>query len=175
MASNTLPACTINENLERPRRPNGLHLQSITRGLQKFLSEGHIGNYTTVWRPGILRNAVVSGCITFYQINKLFVNRLLLRYWQNIFAAGWNGFSGRVWPAAWCLLTIGLDLRVSKCRSVRNLLPVRAKPRPNCSKNCEFCLTISTVFSSLRNIPQLTWSYVSRFQDCLNRYASVKI
>jgi len=33
---------------------------SLKQGLQTFLPEGHIGNYTTVWEPDFLRNATVS-------------------------------------------------------------------------------------------------------------------
>jgi len=43
------------------------------RVLQTFMSEGHRRYYTTVRGPDILRDAVVSGYATFYQINKLFV------------------------------------------------------------------------------------------------------
>jgi len=40
-----------------------------TRGLQTFSSEGHITYYTTFQGSDILRNVVVSGYVTFYQIN----------------------------------------------------------------------------------------------------------
>jgi len=32
--------------------------------------------------------------VTFYQINKFFVNTLTFHYWQNIFAAGWKWLHG---------------------------------------------------------------------------------
>jgi len=44
------------------------------RGLQTFLSEGHISYHTTVPGPDILRHAIVSGYVTFCQINNLFGN-----------------------------------------------------------------------------------------------------
>jgi len=47
------------------------------RGLQTFLSESH---YTTVRGPDILRNRIVSGYITFYEINKFFANTLFFHY-----------------------------------------------------------------------------------------------
>jgi len=46
----------------------------IKQGLQTFLSEGRINYYTKVRGPNILRIGIVSGCITFYQIKKFFVN-----------------------------------------------------------------------------------------------------
>jgi len=46
------------------------------RGPQTFQSEGHISHYTTVRLPDISHNVIVSGLVTFYQINKFFVNRL---------------------------------------------------------------------------------------------------
>jgi len=44
--------------------------------------------YTAVRGQDILRNVIVSGYATFYQINKFFV--LFFRYCQ-------NGFAGRIW------------------------------------------------------------------------------
>ena len=38
------------------------------RGLQTFLSEGHICCYTIVWGPDFLRNVIVSGKVAFHQI-----------------------------------------------------------------------------------------------------------
>jgi len=49
-----------------------------SRGLQTFLSKGHISYYTTVRGPEILRNVIVSGYLTFRQINKFFVNTVKL-------------------------------------------------------------------------------------------------
>jgi len=60
------------------------------QGLQTFLSEGRISFYITVQGSNILRNKVVSGYATFYQINKFFVK--FVRYWQ-------NGFAGTILPA----------------------------------------------------------------------------
>jgi len=42
-------------------------------GLQTFLSEGHISYYTTVRGPDILHDVIVSGFVTFYQINEFFL------------------------------------------------------------------------------------------------------
>jgi len=49
--------------------------QPVLRRLQ-ILSEGHISYYTTVRGPDILRNVIASGYLTFYQINKCFVQVL---------------------------------------------------------------------------------------------------
>jgi len=46
-----------------------------SRDLQIFLQECHISCNTTVRRPGILRNVIVSGYVTYYQINKFLVYR----------------------------------------------------------------------------------------------------
>jgi len=45
------------------------YLQS-TPGIQTFLSEGRVSFYATVRGPDILRNVIVLGYVTFYQINK---------------------------------------------------------------------------------------------------------
>jgi len=42
----------------------------------------------------ILRNVLVSGYSTFYQINKFFVNILIFHCWKNAFAAGWKWLRG---------------------------------------------------------------------------------
>jgi len=47
-----------------------------SRDLQTFLSKSYICNYTTVREPDILRNVIVSGYVTFYRINKCFLNVL---------------------------------------------------------------------------------------------------
>ena len=39
-----------------------------------FLQDGHTSYYTKVQGPDILRNVTVSGYVTFWQINKFFVN-----------------------------------------------------------------------------------------------------
>jgi len=49
-------------------------------GVSTFLSEGHISYYTTVRGLDILRNAIVSGYVTFCQINNFFVNILFYDY-----------------------------------------------------------------------------------------------
>jgi len=40
-------------------------------GLQTFLAEGHISCYTIVRGPDILRNVIVSGYATSYQIKNI--------------------------------------------------------------------------------------------------------
>jgi len=40
----------------------------LEHGLQTFLPEGHISYYTAVRGSDILRNVIVSGYVTFYQI-----------------------------------------------------------------------------------------------------------
>jgi len=57
----------------------------------------------------ILSNVIVSGCVTFYQIHEFFLNMIFSHYWQNVFAAGWNGFVGRIWAAGRSLETPSLD------------------------------------------------------------------
>ena len=54
------------------------------RGLQTFLSKGHISYYTSVRGPDILRNVIVLGYLTLHQINKFFVNILFFHYWQSV-------------------------------------------------------------------------------------------
>jgi len=49
---------------------------SLEQGSPNFLSEGHVIYYTTVREPDLLRNMIVSGYVTSYQINKCFVNIL---------------------------------------------------------------------------------------------------
>ena len=43
----------------------------LKQGLQTYLSEGHISYYRTYRGPGVLRNVIVLGYVTFYQINKI--------------------------------------------------------------------------------------------------------
>jgi len=43
----------------------------LNRGFQMFSSEGHISYYTKVRGSDILRNVIVSGYVTFYQVKKL--------------------------------------------------------------------------------------------------------
>jgi len=50
------------------------------RALQTFLSGGHISYFTTVRGPDVLRNVIVSGYVTIYQINKFFVNKLFFHF-----------------------------------------------------------------------------------------------
>jgi len=47
------------------------------RGLQTFLSEDHIIYYVTLRLPDMFPSEIVSGYVTFYQINKRFVNMLV--------------------------------------------------------------------------------------------------
>jgi len=58
-------------------------LDGVSQGLQTFVSEGHISYSATVRGSGIFRNVIVSGYVTFYQINTFFVNILYFHYWQN--------------------------------------------------------------------------------------------
>ena len=46
---------------------NSLALQLQIRGLQRFLSEGHIRYYTLVRGPDFLRRVIVSGKVAFHQ------------------------------------------------------------------------------------------------------------
>jgi len=52
------------------------HYRSLRPGSPTFLSEGHISYLITFWGPDILRNVIVSGCVTFYQSNNFFANLL---------------------------------------------------------------------------------------------------
>ena len=56
-------------------------LYGLSQGLQIFLSVSH---YTTVRGPEILRNWIVSGYVTFYEINKFFLNTLFFYYYIKI-------------------------------------------------------------------------------------------
>ena len=67
-------------------------LNTLHQRLHKFLSESHISYYTTVRGPDFLLNVIVLEYVTFYQINKFFVNILLVHYWL-------NDFAGRISPA----------------------------------------------------------------------------
>ena len=42
------------------------------KSLQTFLTEDHISHYTSVRWPDILRNVIISGYVTFYQISKFY-------------------------------------------------------------------------------------------------------
>jgi len=55
-------------------------INRLQQDLQFFLSEVYIGYYTTFQRPDISRNVSVPGYVTFYQINKFFVNVLFFHY-----------------------------------------------------------------------------------------------
>ena len=44
------------------------------KGSTSFLCDGHISYYQTVRGTDTLRNVIVSGYVTFYQINIFFVN-----------------------------------------------------------------------------------------------------
>jgi len=45
-----------------------------------FWSEDHISYCTIVRGSDILHNVIVSGCVTFYQTEKLFVNKFFIVY-----------------------------------------------------------------------------------------------
>jgi len=61
-------------------RKQRLLVEALYQGLQTFLSDGHINYYTTFGGPGILRNVIVSGYVTFCQIKRFFVNILCFHY-----------------------------------------------------------------------------------------------
>ena len=68
----------------------------LTQGSPNFFVPGPHNRLHNSSGSNILRNAIVSEYVTSFQINKLFVNMLLYSlYWQNVFAAAWNGFAGR--------------------------------------------------------------------------------
>jgi len=72
----------------------------LSRDLQTFLSEGHISYYTQLRGLDILRDVIVSGYLTFYQINTFLVKILFFHYWQYMaLRNGWNSFAGRIWSA----------------------------------------------------------------------------
>jgi len=52
----------------------------LSRDLQTFLSEGHISYYTQLRGLDILRDVIVSGYLTFYQINTFLVKILFFHY-----------------------------------------------------------------------------------------------
>jgi len=66
------------------------------QGSPNFLGEDHIIYSTT----DILRNVIFSGYVTFYEITTFFVNTVcyLFIIGKMCFAAGLNGFAGRIWP-----------------------------------------------------------------------------
>jgi len=55
-------------------------LKVYISGLQTFLSDGHISYYTTVRGSDSIRSVIVSGCVTFCQIQKIFVNVSFFHY-----------------------------------------------------------------------------------------------
>ena len=60
-----------------------------------FLSESYKSYYTTIRGPDIIRNVTVSGCVTFYQISKCFVN---VQYYFSLltkFPRGPDGMASR--------------------------------------------------------------------------------
>jgi len=90
------------------------------RGLQTFLSEGHICCYTIVWGPGFLRNVIALRKVAFHQIP----NFSLTNYYYFIIdkmasRAWWNGFAGRIWPAGRSLETPDLYYCVEFAPGVR--------------------------------------------------------
>jgi len=88
------------ESMQNVNRDNLLSVQ--IRGLQTFLSKGHISYYTTVRRPDILRNLIASGYVKLYMLNSTKSNsyKYIFYYCQNVFA-------GRIWPAGHSLETPG--------------------------------------------------------------------
>ena len=56
--------------------------QPYSRVLQTFLLESHIRYCTTARGLDTLRNAFISGYVTFCKINKFFVNILFIYYWK---------------------------------------------------------------------------------------------
>ena len=62
------------------------------RALQSFLYEGHTCYYIIVRGPDILHNVNVSRYVTFYQINKCFVDILIFQYWQKVFTGRMKRF-----------------------------------------------------------------------------------
>jgi len=83
-----------------------------SRGLQTFLSEGHISYFTTIRGPDILRNVAFSGFVTFCAINKFFwmysffiIEKMSLRLDEMVSQAGWDGVSGWIRPAGRSLQT----------------------------------------------------------------------
>ena len=77
------------------------------RGLQVFLSEGHISCYTTVRGPDILCNVIVSGYVAFCQINMFSENILGSIIGKMSLHLDENGFTGQIellsWPCTTCL------------------------------------------------------------------------
>ena len=78
-----------------------------TKGLQTFLSEGHISYYRPYRGPGVLRNVIVLGYVSFCQINKILVIWIhLLKKW----------FQGRIWPVGRSLETPDVDYVKELCQ-----------------------------------------------------------
>ena len=69
---------------------------------------GHISYYSTVRGLDILHNVIVSGNVTFCQINKFFFILFFVIGKMSSWAA-WNGFAGRIWHAGRSLETPGLN------------------------------------------------------------------
>ena len=81
----------------------------LNQGLQTVLSEGHISYCTTVRGADILRNVILSGYVTFHEIN-------IFSYIYYVFIidkmssrAEWNGYAGRIWSAGGSLETPALN------------------------------------------------------------------
>ena len=71
---------------------------SYRPGLLKSFGRDHISYCTTLRGPDNLRHVIFSGYVTFYQINTFFV-KIFFIIGRMRFAAGWNGFAGRICPA----------------------------------------------------------------------------
>jgi len=57
----------------------------IDQGSAIFFGEVRISCCTTVREPDILRNAIFSRYVIFYQFKTFLVNKLFFHYWQNAF------------------------------------------------------------------------------------------
>jgi len=76
----------------------GFKSYDLNQGTPKFFGGGPHKLLHNIPRAGYFMTTyvIVSGYVTFYQINAYFVNILL---WQNVFA-------GRIWPAGCSLDTL---------------------------------------------------------------------
>ena len=72
-----------------PAFPLEATLCNVNQGSPNFFVRGPHKLLHNSSRAGHMCNAIVSVYVTFYQINKFFVNMLFFHYWQ-------NGFAGRI-------------------------------------------------------------------------------
>jgi len=106
---------------------------TASQGSPHFLTEGHRSYYTTVRRPDILRNVIVSEYVKIYQINKNFLNVLFFHYWQNVLLrpdemASRAGFRPRV--VVWRPLVYVNSIAFPKCIHVLIQRPDFSKDAP---------------------------------------------